>query len=164
MEPLSTEEFDAFVEGLDYPLFIVTAHDGVESDGCLVGFATQASIDPPRLLVCLSRANRTLRVADGAGLLAVHVLDADNHELAEHFGGQTGDEVDKLAGVRWHAGPQGVPLLDDLPRYVVGRILERLPLGDHVGHLLEPLAEEGGEVADPLTLRDAGDIEPGHPA
>lgn len=164
LRPLSTEEFDAFVDGLDYPLFVVTAYDGRERDGCLVGFASQVSIDPPRLLVCLSQANRTLRVARGADMLAVHVLDASDHDIAQRFGGETGDEVDKFDGVRWHGGPAGVPLLEDLPRYVVGRVLQRVPFGDHVGHLLEPVDERAGEVADPITLRDAADIEPGHPA
>jgi flavin reductase (DIM6/NTAB) family NADH-FMN oxidoreductase RutF len=47
---LSTKEFDAFVAGLDYPMFVVTtAHDG-ERAGCLVGFTTQVSLHPPRLL------------------------------------------------------------------------------------------------------------------
>lgn len=164
MAALTTEEFDRFVEGLDYPLFVVTAADRDEADGCLAGFATQTSIDPPRFLVCLSRANRTFRVAAGAAFLAVHVLGADEYGLAERFGGQTGDEVDKLAGLAWHAGPGGVPLLEDLPQRLVGRILERLPLGDHVGHLLEPVAAQGGEDDPPLMLHDADDIEAGHPA
>lgn len=165
MRPLRTEEFDDFVEGLDYPVFVVTAYDGRARAGCLVGFATQVSIDPPRLLVCLSEANRTLRVARGAELLAVHVLGADDHAIAELFGGETGDEVDKLDRVRWHPGPGGVPVLDDLPRVLVGRVLERMPFGDHVGHLLEPLAEhdaDGG--SDVLALSDVEDVEPGHPA
>ncbi|MEX0426910.1 flavin reductase family protein [Nocardioides sp. DS6] len=167
MRPLSTDEFDAFVEGLDYPVFVVTAYDGHERAGCLVGFATQASIDPPRLLVCLSEANHTLRVAERADLLAVHLLGADDHPLAARFGGETGDEVDKFADVRWHPGPGGVPLLDDLPRYVVGRVLERLPLGDHVGHLLAPVAEhtdEQRESDETLTYQGVDDVEPGHPA
>ena len=68
---------DDFVEGLDYPVFVVTAASGEERDGCLVGFATQASIDPPRLLVCLSKENRTTRIAQDAEVLAVHALGAD---------------------------------------------------------------------------------------
>lgn len=161
--PLTTEEFDDFVEGLDYPLFVVTASDGRERSGCLVGFATQTSIDPPRLLVCLSQANHTLGVAASAPVLAVHVLDEADHPLAELFGGETGDEVDKFARCRWEPGPHGVPLLTDAPRHVVGRVLERIPLGDHVGHLLEPVAVAGGD-AEPLTLAAVDDVEPGHPA
>lgn len=165
LRPLPTEEFDDFVEGLDYPVFVVTAYDGRERAGCLVGFATQVSIDPPRLLVCLSEANRTLRVARGAELLAVHVLGAEDHAVAELFGGETGDEVDKFDRARWHDGPGGVPVLDDLPRFLVGRVLERVPFGDHVGHLLEPLAEhDEGDADGVLTLQGVDDVEPGHPA
>lgn len=163
LSPLSTQDFETFASGLRYPVFVVTTTDGAERAGCLVGYSTQTSIDPPRFLVCLSEANHTLRVAAGAELLAVHVLDRGEHALAELFGGQTGDETDKFARCDWSPGPGGVPLLTECPRYVVGRILERVPLGDHVGHLLEPVAVSGGE-AEPLTTSEAADIRPGHPA
>ena len=139
---LSTEEFDEFVEGLDYPMFIVTTSADGEPAGCLVGFTTQASIDPPRLLVALSEKNHTYRVAQQAEVLAVHVVDSDDDEIAKLFGGETGDEVDKFAQCSWRPGPDGVPLLEDCPRVVVGRILDRQVYGDHVGHLLEPIEVE----------------------
>src|SRR4051812_30485281 len=101
---LSTEEFDRFAEVLDYPMFVVTTTDGTERSGCLVGFATQTSIDPPRFLVCLSEKNHTLGVAQRAELLAVHVLDEEQHDLAELFGGETGDRTDKFAEVAWRRG------------------------------------------------------------
>jgi flavin reductase (DIM6/NTAB) family NADH-FMN oxidoreductase RutF len=161
---LTTEEFDAFAEALDYPMFVVTTTDGTELSGCLVGFTTQTSIDPPRFLVCLSEKNHTYRVARGAELLAVHVLDDDQHDLAELFGGETGDRTDKFSACSWSAGPGGVPVLADCPSYVVGRILEQQPLGDHVGFLLEPVAVHGADDPDPLTLDDVEDVDPGHPA
>ena len=60
------DAFDELVGGLDYPLWIVTAAAGEERDGCLVGFGCQSSIDPSRFLVCLSKNNRTYRVAKRA--------------------------------------------------------------------------------------------------
>jgi hypothetical protein len=54
-----------------------------------------------------------------------------------------------------------VPLLTQCPRRLVGRILARVPLGDHVGHLLAPLRVEA-EATSPLTYQDVTDIEPGH--
>jgi flavin reductase (DIM6/NTAB) family NADH-FMN oxidoreductase RutF len=162
---LTTAEFDAFVDGLDYPMFVVTTTDGAERSGCLVGFTTQASIDPPRFLVCLSEKNHTFRVARGATWLAVHRLGGDQHGLAEVFGGETGDDGDKFAQVRWQSGPGGLPLLVDCPAYVVGRVLERHTLGDHTGFLLEPVAIDAlAEEPDPLTLDDVADVDPGHPA
>ena len=51
---------------LDFSMLVVTAFDGRERAGCLVGFSTQCSIDPPRYLVCISTANHTARVAAGS--------------------------------------------------------------------------------------------------
>src|SRR3954447_1178565 len=99
------DAFEGVVSDLEYPMFIVTARAGDERLGCLVGFATQTSIDPPRFLVCLSRANRTYRRARDAELLGVHCVPADAEDLAELFGGETADEVDKFARVAWHDGP-----------------------------------------------------------
>lgn len=161
---LDTDAFDTFVEGLDYPIFVVTTTNGSERAGCLVGFTTQSSIDPPRLLVCLSEANRTTAVAQDAEFLAVHVLDRREHPLASLFGGETGDDVDKFAQVEWYAGPGGVPLLAECPRRLVGRILERVPLGDHIGHLLAPIAVDSDPSGRPLSFQDVTDVDAGHPA
>jgi flavin reductase (DIM6/NTAB) family NADH-FMN oxidoreductase RutF len=158
------DEVNAFVSHLEYPMFVVTAASGGERDGCLVGFATQCSIHPPRYLVCLSVKNRTFRLARSAPVLAVHLVGDDQHELAELFGGETADEVDKLAQWPWHDGPEGVPILEHVDDLFVGRVLARVDLGDHVGHLLEPIAarHEGGTEA--LGFQEARDIDAGHPA
>ena len=47
------EAWDAVTELLDYPMYVATVRVGEHRAGCLVGFATQASIDPPRFLVGL---------------------------------------------------------------------------------------------------------------
>lgn len=156
------DEFERLVAGIDYPLFVVTtvADDG-ERGGCLVGFATQCSIKPPRFLVGLSDKNHTLQVARRATHLAVHVIDRSQKELAELFGGESMDSVDKFARCEWHEGPEGVPIIDELPGWFVGRILERVPLGDHVGHVVEPIAAQAGR-ADNLQFGEAKDIDPGH--
>ncbi len=157
-------EFDRFVDGLAAPMQVVTTAAGDERAGCLVGFASEVSIDPPLFLVCISDKNRTHRLAQAAELMAVHLLGPDQRDLAELFGGETGDDVDKFARCSWKPGPEGVPLLDECPRVMVGRVLERHPWGDHVAHVLEPVLVEdrGGEPG--LDLTDVEDVEPGHEA
>lgn len=141
----------------------------IERSGCLVGFATQCSIDPPRFLLCLSIANHTTTLAALVGHLAVHAVPAVRFDLAELFGGTTADDpgVDKLAAVTWREGPHGVPLLDDCPDRFVGEVVERIPLGDHMGYLLVPTdaeVEAPGERRDYVRLDRADGITPGHPA
>ncbi len=149
---------------LDYPLFIVTATDGERREGCVIGFATQSSFDPPRFLACLSRENRTYRLGLVADALAVHLIPRARDDLAELFGGKTGDDVDKFERCAWHAGPRGLPILDGCPSWFAGTIQARLNLGDHVGFLLDPFKaqyEPGQEIVFFQAVKDA--IEPGHP-
>jgi flavin reductase (DIM6/NTAB) family NADH-FMN oxidoreductase RutF len=155
-------EFDRFARAVPGAALIVTAAAGGDREGCLVGFSTQASIHPPRLLVCLSVRNATFETADRSEHLGVHVIPADRTDLAELFGGETGDDLDKLARCRWEAGPGGAPLLLECPVRLCGRVLDRHPLGDHVGYLLEPVAVWAVEPFQPLDIRRAGGIEPGH--
>src|SRR4051794_6318507 len=110
---MATGDFHTLTSLLDYPMFAVTCAHGEDRAGCLVGFATQCSIDPARYLVCVSEANHTAAVADAAPVLAVHLLAADQKKLAELFGSRTGDEVDKFAEISWTPGPEGAPLLAD---------------------------------------------------
>jgi flavin reductase (DIM6/NTAB) family NADH-FMN oxidoreductase RutF len=154
--------FQRLVATLDYPVYIVTTATRNQPGGCLVGFATQCSINPPRFLACISKKNRTLEIARQADVLAVHVVDEKNRPLAEVFGGETGDEVDKFARVRWHYA-HGVPILDDCESWFAGAIIGRIALGDHVGFLLEPIDAEDGAHSEQLTFQEARNIEPGHP-
>jgi flavin reductase (DIM6/NTAB) family NADH-FMN oxidoreductase RutF len=158
------ETFDAIVGDLEYPMFIVTTAVDGERLGCLVGFATQTSIDPKRFLVCISRANRTYRRGRDAGWFAVHAVPAGAAELAELFGGQTQDEVDKFARAAWHDGPHGVPLLDECGNWFVGRVLARVEAGDHDAFLLEPVAAGAEPGEGEFTFHRARRIEPGHEA
>jgi flavin reductase (DIM6/NTAB) family NADH-FMN oxidoreductase RutF len=163
-ESLDTSQFDAFIQGLDYPMFVVTAAANGERSGCLVGFASQVSIDPPHMLVCISTANHTYAVARAASVLAVHVLGPEQHDLAELFGSETGDEVDKFEQCSWRPGPNGVPLLEDCPRFMVGEVIWQHPFGDHMGFLLEPVEIESSSDTEGLMFEDVEDMDPGHPA
>lgn len=158
------ETFTHLTGELDYFMLVVTTVADGERAGCLVGFSTQCSIDPPRFLVCLSDKNRTTRVASRAQALAVHFLPDSAEDLAELFGSQTGDAVDKFTLCRWHPGPEGLPILDDCGRWFAGRILERATLGDHIGFLLEPIAAERADTSDTFAFHRAKRLEPGHEA
>ena len=157
--------FDAFTDRTDYPLVVVTtiAADG-ERAGCLAGFVTQCSIEPPRLLVCISKANHTFGVAQRARLFAVHLLGEHQVELASRFGEQTGDRVDKFSQVGWHPGPEGVPLLDDCAAWLVLNLLDRFEVGDHQGLLASPQDGGTGSQSGLMTIRNAPPFDAGHPA
>jgi flavin reductase (DIM6/NTAB) family NADH-FMN oxidoreductase RutF len=153
--------FQRFAASLDYPLYIVTTAVAEERSGCLIGFATQCSIHPPRFLACLSKKNHTFALAQRASILAVHRVDEAMKPLAELFGGETGDNVDKFAQVPWHP-VMGVPVLDECASWFTGSVLQQIDLGCHMGFLLEPVETHPDAPTSQLTFQQARDIEAGH--
>lgn len=140
---------------------MTAAHDG-ERGGCLIGFASQVSIHPPRFLACLSVKNRTYRLAADADTLVVHPVPEEAEELALLFGGETGDEIDKFSRCDWTPGPDGAPVLAELDTWFAGHVLERIDFGDHVGFLLEPIVVSHQDTQEPFTFRRGRWIDPGH--
>ncbi len=147
---------------LDYPLFVVTAAVDEQPSGCLVGFATQCSINPPRWLACLSDKNHTYRVARRAQALAVHLLGASQDDLASLFGEETGDMADKFAAVSWRWGHTGAPVLGDCAAWVEGDVLESYRFGDHCGFLLAPVDGGAGQRTGQYSFSQGRRLHPGH--
>ena len=158
------EALHEIVDDLDYPMLIVTAAAGEARAGCLVGFATQCSIHPPRIAVWISEANHTYDVARVAEGLVVHVPSAGQRDLAARFGSRTGDEEDTFAGTAWHPGPFGCPVLDEVDRWFAGRVTQRSDTGDHLLIVLDVVAAEvrGRDWPGQLGFQKVKDLEPGH--
>lgn len=159
-------DLDPFLDGLDSPMFVVTTVDprSGERAGCLVGFASQCSIEPDRFVVWLSQNNHTYRVAMRAEVLAVNSLADDQWEVAELFGTMTGDDLDKFDRCAWQPGTSGVPLIESCPRRFVGKILDRTRWGNHTGFLLEPVWAAGDPDRSPLMYSAVADLHAGHEA
>jgi flavin reductase (DIM6/NTAB) family NADH-FMN oxidoreductase RutF len=156
--------FDVLERSVDTPMIVVTAANGVERSGCLVGFWTQCSIHPVRCVILLSKTNHTYRVARFAPTLAVHVLREGDEALAERFGAETGDDVDKFAGLAWNVGPGGAPVLEGVD-WFAGTVGQAYDVGDHVAVVIDVLTNVGHhERADERQLgsRAAEAIPAGH--
>lgn len=157
--------FHTLVAGIDYPMFIVTTEADGERSGCLVGFVTQASIHPARLLVMISKKNHTFGVAERASELVVHFLHRGNHDLSVLFGEETGDAVDKFDRCSWqHVDGVVPPVLDGTRGFAAGPILNRMDGGDHVAFLVEVGAARHDLDGEQLGFSAVRDMEPGHDA
>jgi flavin reductase (DIM6/NTAB) family NADH-FMN oxidoreductase RutF len=160
--------YTSIVDQLDWAMVVVTARadDDGELGGCLVGFHSQCSIDPPRHLVCVSKLNHTWSVAQRSSELAVHVLGADQIALARDFGEVTDDEA---PGDKWGTVTVddrfGPPILLDAVAWFAGPVVASLDAGDHVALVVEPT--RGSVRDDPITqlgFQATQDFQPGHPA
>ena len=95
--------------------------------------------------------------------MVVHLVPEQASELAELFGSQTGDRVDKFARCGWTEGPNGVPVLDALD-WFAGPVVQRFDVGDHVAPGVEVTMGSAPRAHEPwLMLRDVLDLDPGNP-
>ena len=160
---MTRQRLSGMAASLDAPLVVVTTAAQGELAGCLVGFHTQSSIDPLRYCLWLSKANHTYKVALRSNAFGLHFLTPSDLEVAELFGTQTGEEVDKFADLGWQPGLDGVPLLEALPHHLQ---LRRVALlddgGDHVCVSTEVEHSSATHEFEPLRLSAAAHLEPGH--
>lgn len=155
---------DRFVRVMDNAVVVVTAADSSQRSGCLVGFVTQVSIRPWRIMAALSKENHTFSVAQRAEHLVLHLLTDRDRPMARLFGELTGDGMDKLALVPCEEGPGHTVMVRGLSGLIT-RVVDRVDFGDHVGHVLEPVGSFGPDPGDrrSMTMNDVVDFEPGHP-
>jgi flavin reductase (DIM6/NTAB) family NADH-FMN oxidoreductase RutF len=162
--PTPDEALGAYFERIDFPYYVVTVRtaDG-EMSGCLAGFVTQCSIDPPNFLVCIAKVNHTFDVAERSAAMGLHLLGDDQEGLARIFGEETGDLVDKFAQCDWRLGPTGAPLLVESAVSMEGHILGHFSAGDHEAYLVRAERAVNGSHDGLLTYRDAPNFRPAHP-
>lgn len=157
-----TETLVSLAGRLNFPMVVVTALDRGQPVGCLVGFSSQSSMEPFRYTVFLSVKNHTFDAVDVGSTVYVGFLSADDFTLAQLFGEETGDEIDKFEHCEWRAGPAGVPILAGVSNWMVGKVIDRRATGDHHAFTVEPTHAAAGDWPRQLGLQDVKDFDAGH--
>jgi flavin reductase (DIM6/NTAB) family NADH-FMN oxidoreductase RutF len=160
----ATDVFQDLVADIDFPMLIVTADDGNERSGCLLGFSTQCSIYPARFVICVSQTNHTHGVALRSTHLGVHFLGPSDRDIATLFGEVTGDDIDKFERCEWHEGPHGVPIVESCRGWFVGAVVRTDEGGDHTLFIVEVVEAGMGRGDGQLGFQDVKDMTPGHEA
>ena len=86
---------------LSYGLFVLTARDGAKDNGCIINTVTQLTDTPKRISIAVNKANLTHDMIQKTGMFNVSVLSNDApFAIFQHYGFQSGRDVDKFAGVQ----------------------------------------------------------------
>lgn len=141
-----------------YGLYVITvAHDGDEH-AMTANWITQASFEPPMLVVAVENTSKTISLIRDAHHFAVSLLTTEQRDLAGKLGRSSEQAPQKLKGVKTKPAPAArTPVLAEAVGWVECRAVATLPAGDHtlvLGEILEAGVENGD--AEPLTLKAAG--------
>jgi flavin reductase (DIM6/NTAB) family NADH-FMN oxidoreductase RutF len=106
------DDFRSAMRNLVGGVSVITAGRGDDISGMTVTSVASLSIEPPSLLVSINRASSCWPLIRDHGAFAVHLLNADQLDIAERFSGMDGLKGrDRFAGAIWTTRATGVPLL-----------------------------------------------------
>jgi len=151
---------EALFHQLSLGVYIVGAAHNEQRDAFTAAWVMQVSFTPLLLAVSIHPEHASYPLLKEAQAFTVNVLKRGQLEIARRFGTRSGREYDKLAGVRWHPGRSGAPVLDDGLAYFDCELTDRFPAGDH--ELMLGRVVEGGIIdpnAVPMTYRETGDMD-----
>ena len=95
--PVEKNAFFSF----SYGLFVLTARDGEKDNGCIINTAAQLTDTPKRISIAVNKANFTHDMIRKTGVFNLSMLSTDApFGLFQHYGFQSGRDVDKFAGVQ----------------------------------------------------------------
>lgn len=81
-----------------YGLFVLTAREGDKDNGCIINTAIQVTDQPKQVSICVNKKNYTCGMIERTGVFGLSFLSQDvKFETFQHFGFQSGENVDKFA-------------------------------------------------------------------
>ncbi|MFD5463742.1 flavin reductase family protein [Kitasatospora sp. NPDC127059] len=146
-QPASGELFRSAFRRHAAGVAVITAC-GERPVGLTATSLTSVAADPPMVSFGISTGSSGWPVFADAEHVGVHILGEHQRELAATFA-RSG--IDRFAApTRWAPGPRGIPILDDVPAWLVCRVVVRVPAGDHRVLLAEVIAGDAGGPGRPL--------------
>ena len=125
---------------IGYGLYVVTSKDGEKDNGLIVNTVTQVTDKPNRVAVTINKMNHSCELIAKTGVLNVSTLAEDApFKLFEHFGFQSGKDVDKFAGFgHTQRSSNGLLFLDKYSNgYISCKVINQVDLQTHIMFLCD---------------------------
>lgn len=108
---------------------VVSADDGTGAPSAMtISSLTSISLEPPILLISLTRGSRTTDAVESSGRFAVSVLSSRQEALARRFATRGGA---RFEGMHVDRGRSGLPLIPDALTQLECRVCTVHDVGDH---------------------------------
>ena len=128
-------------------VFILTlARDGIET-GMLASWVQQCAFQPPMLSFVVQRGRPIADLLPRDAVFTINILEAAQTDMIAHFGKGFTLTEDAFAEIDIERSGTHGPILNEAHAYLHGKVVDRIPVGDHDLFLAEVIAggilEEG---------------------
>ncbi|MFT4228809.1 MAG: flavin reductase family protein [Microbacterium sp.] len=152
---LDADEFKALFRGHPGGVAVITADDGNGPVALTATSVSSVSADPPLLVFSVSAQSSAAPTIVGAPTVVVHLLDADDLELAR-LGATSG--IDRFAdGDRWARLSTGEPVYHGVRAWVRCAVIDRMDAGGSTviaAHALQSSVARDADGGDALVYHN----------
>ena len=141
---------------IPYGLYVITASTEDGTNAATVSWLTQASFDPPRIIIGLRKETGIWQRVLDAGSFALNILGEDQKGVASGFFRHQEPDENRLGGEPFYRGVTGSPILNSVPAYLECRTAEVLDAGDHSFFLADIVEASVQNEQAALALTDTG--------
>jgi len=150
------EPVSQVVGKLPYGVYVVTVGRGGAENGLTVSWLSQASFDPPMVVLAVDKLHYSEEILRSTKTFVVNVLGDDQKKLAAQFARETIAGENKLSEVPTHPADGGAAILDGALAFLDCQVEAIHPAGDHL--LVLGRVETAGILREgrPLTTLESG--------
>ena len=141
---------------IPYALYVVGVGRGDDVGAYTANWISQASFEPPLLMLGVKKDARHHALIEKHGVLVVNVLGEGQKSLAAAFMRWKDPEPGRIGGHAYTTGVTGAPILPDAPVSIECRVRRIVPGGDHDVVVAEVVETVTRREARPLLLSDTG--------
>lgn len=119
---------------LSYGLYVLTAKDGEQQNGCIINTVTQLTDTPKRFTIAVNKQNLTHDMILKTGQFNVSVLtESVPFKVFQHFGFQSGRDVNKFEGYEDAAlSANGIAYISkNTNAFISGQVIDAQDYGTH---------------------------------
>lgn len=139
---------------VSYGIYLICSGNATQKNGYIANTFFQVSAKPVKLAIACNKNNRTTDIIEQTSVFSVAVLHQQvNKDLVRKFGYNSGEEIDKFAGLEFHSGKTGTPIIkNDSVAYFECKVEQRIDVGTHWLYIAELVdAQMVDETKEPLT-------------
>jgi flavin reductase (DIM6/NTAB) family NADH-FMN oxidoreductase RutF len=150
-EAVTSDAFRSIFRQHPAGVAVVALRDGDRPVGFTATSVVSVSADPALLTFSVAGTSSSWPALARAESLTISFLAAGQVDVSARF---ATSGVDRFAGVDWHWLPSGEPVLDDVPAWIRGEVVQRVAVG--ASHLVVVQALETSQTGGgpPLVYHD----------
>lgn len=141
---------------LTYGLYVVTSIEEDWPHAATVTWLSQASFDPPLIMVAVRADGHLHRPIEHSRAFVVNILAAGQASIAERFFRPQRVEGKTIGGLAFDSGETGSPILLDAPAYLECLVVDSVKRGDHTIFVGQIVNAGVRQDVEPLDLRRTG--------